>query len=417
MKFIWFLIFVFQISAQELAEKILQEEGGFQFGLVLPVQYNPSKKYILGICLHGLGGSGEEMAQKLGLYTRYMNIILACPNGNIPDPKRNATRWGYEESIDYLLNFIRYVQTKFNYQSKISLFGYSLGGNQGVYTISQYPQIFSHFVGISGGYSSLSKEQIKNIDPNLKILLISGDTGSGEIYTKKALDKRYKEFQKNGLNVNRIVLKGLEHELNSKLSYNVMRWYAKSHSAYKESFWIFRGNYYPFYQKALSEFQDGNYNLVLQTLKQSLKLNPIFPPSHLLYLRSCLRAGSMTGLNKSLFPTLQFYSNDPFYSNKEIFYFLIEFRKTIYNDNKMKEFYIRFLSEKIQESEDTLAPIYTAEIYYLLTHFANDLKMNEETKNFKERAKLYYSQVSNSEKSHTYAKVEKKLEWLDSLKD
>ncbi len=417
MKLLCFFFLSFHIFAQELSNTIQQEEGGFQFGLVLPVQYDPSKKYILAICLHGLGGSGKEMAQKLGFYTRYMNIILACPNGNIPDPKRNATRWGYEESMDYILNFIRYMQTKFNYQNKISLFGYSLGGNQGIYTISQYPQMFSHFVGFSGGYASLSKEQIENIDQGIKILLISGDTGNGEIYTKNALDKRYKELKQKNLFVSRIILKGVEHELNFKLLYDGILWYAKNHFAYKENFWIFRGNYYAFYKKALMEFEEGNYNQSLKTLKQSLKINPIFSPSHLLYLRSCLRAGSMTGLNKSLFPTLQFYSNDPFYHNKEIFQFFTEFRKTIYNDDKMKEFYIRLLGEKIQESEDILSPIYSAEVYYLLTHFANDLNRKDEIKNFQDKAKFYYSQVNPQENFYKYAQVEKKLKWLESLEN
>ncbi|MCX7999397.1 MAG: hypothetical protein N3A69_10685, partial [Leptospiraceae bacterium] len=353
------------------------------------------------------------MAEKLGTYTRYMNIILACPNGNIPDPKRNATRWGYSESMDYLLNFIRYVQAKFNYQGKISLFGYSLGGNQGIYTVSEYPQMFSHFVGISGGYSNLTKEQLQNIDKNLKILLISGDTGAGEIYTKNSLDKRYKELKQKELNVSRIVLKNQEHEINYKLAYNVMRWYAKNHSAYKSNFWIFRGNFYPHYQKAQLEFQEGDYLSAMQTLKKSMKLNPIFPPSHLLYLRSCLRSGNMTGLNRALFSTLQFYSNDPFYENKEIFSFFVEFRKTIFNDKSLKEFYIRFLSEKILEIEDILLPIYTAEIYYLLSRFALDIKREEDLKTFKEKAKYYYSQVNTSETTFTKAKVSQKLEWLE----
>ena len=96
----------------------------FNDTVVLPVNYNKEKKYLLAICLHGLFGSGKSMAKDFSPYSRYMNMILACPNGNIPDPSRNATKWGNEDSVEYLQKYLEYIKSKYNVSDDPFLIGF-----------------------------------------------------------------------------------------------------------------------------------------------------------------------------------------------------------------------------------------------------------------------------------------------------
>jgi len=401
-----FFLFNFSLRTQTLQEYVLKKED-ITYGIILPVNYNPNRKYLLGICLHGLGGNGIDFAIKLGYYSRYMNMILACPNGNVPDPLRNSTKWG-EGSEEYVLNFVKKIQSKYLVSSKVALFGFSQGGNFGLNLSLKYSDMFSHFVGISGGYTETSEELLENIN-KFPILLLSGDTGPGEVYTKKALDNKYKFLSKYTKDVIRITLKGEKHELSPKLNYSAMKWYAKTNPAFKSDFWIFRGNYYFSYLKALNKFETTNYKKAVDEIKKSLKLNPIFPPSHLLFLLSSWKLGNLTSLQKSIFMTLQFYSNEPYFDAKGIFEFFKEFYITIVNDEKLKEYYIGLFSEKILELEDILLPVYSGEIYFLLYKLETSQKNFEQARYYKQKAIYYFSQVPTDDLLYKQAKVEEKI--------
>jgi predicted esterase len=408
-----FIFFFSFLQADVIEENISKEEGGYKYGFVLPVNFNPERKFLLGVCLHGLGGNGPDFAKRLGYYTRYMNIILACPNGNHPDSVRNSTKWG-PDSPDYLFNFIKKMQSKYQTTGKVVLFGFSQGGNHGLNLSLGQPELFSHFIGISGGYMELDSDHLENVG-KIKILLISGDKGAGEAYTKKALDARYKLLSKKGKEVYRKTIRGEQHELSPKLLYSAMRWYAGTNPFFKPNFWIFKGNYYPVYLLARKKFQIADYRKAMEVIRKSLKLNPVFPPSHLLYLKAALRAGSLSSVQKSVFMTLQFYSNDQSFDSKGIFDFFEEFFMTIQNDSQLVNYYIRLFSEKALEIEDTLLPVYSGEMYLFLTKLLLNTEDKASFLQMKEKAIYYFSQVPADDPCFSRGGVEKKLAYLYAL--
>ncbi len=394
-------------------DTIDHKKNGYRFGLVLPVNYQPQKKYILGVCLHGLGGNGIEFAQKLGYYTRFMNILLACPNGNIPDPNRKATRWGYESSNDYILNFVNLIKESYNTYPEIVLIGFSQGGNQGILTSLLYPSQFPYFIGISGGYYNLPSELIPVLS-DIKMLLISGDTGSGEIYTKNVLDYKFKLYKSHS-GVYRKTIKGEEHYVSSKMAYSSLRWYASVNKAYKKGFWIFQGDYYQFFQQAETLRREGNFKESIELYHKSFKYNPVFPPSHLGYARANLLVGSLTHFRKSFFKVLELYSLFPDYEPHEVFELLEEIYKTIYNDKSLKEFFLRFFSDKIESYDDSILPIYKAEVYFLMAKIALSLQESDQYSMYIDKAKFYYSQVDQDDYLYKIGSVSEKLEIIRKL--
>jgi phospholipase/carboxylesterase len=54
--------------------------GGRPFGLFVPANYDPSRKWPLAVLLHGLGGSGEGMALEFSEFADASGLILVAPN-------------------------------------------------------------------------------------------------------------------------------------------------------------------------------------------------------------------------------------------------------------------------------------------------------------------------------------------------
>ncbi|HNH01723.1 MAG TPA: alpha/beta hydrolase-fold protein, partial [Leptospiraceae bacterium] len=183
-----FLFFIFIITNESFAQikldNIFTYEDGISYSTVLPVNYNKNKKYILAIGLHGLFSDGSRMVNPFSYYSRYMNIILVCPDGNFTDNGRNGVKWGYDKSDKYILNLVELIKTKYKVYDDVFLFGFSQGGNQGLQTALTNPDIFRYFAGLSGGYTSLTDKQISTAG-KINILFISGDTGEGEAFTKR----------------------------------------------------------------------------------------------------------------------------------------------------------------------------------------------------------------------------------------
>ncbi|MCB1176591.1 MAG: hypothetical protein KDK36_03325, partial [Leptospiraceae bacterium] len=298
----------------------------YQYGLILPANFNPKKKYLLGICLHGLGGNGVEFALKLSYYSRYMNMILACPNGNIPDPTRKSTKWGYDKSEEFILNFESMLREKYNLFPGTLLIGFSQGGNQGILTSLMHPTLFPYFIGISGGYNDLSPELEQSL-PEVKMLLLSGDRTSGEVFTKKALDAKFKLYNKHK-NISRQTIKGEKHHVSNKMAYSAFKWYASVNKNFKKRFWVFKGNYFYYFKKAVRFKKEGKFKESKDYYKKSLVINPVFPPSHLGYCRSSLMMGSVTQFRKSIFKVLEFYSFFPEYESSDVFELFDDVYKT-----------------------------------------------------------------------------------------
>ena len=112
---IYIFLFLFttnSIYSQIKLDNIYNVEYGISYSIVLPVDYNKNKKYILAIGLHGLFSDGNRMINPFSYYSRYMNIILVCPDGNFADNGRNGVKWGYEKSEGYYfrIGFKQYVE-------------------------------------------------------------------------------------------------------------------------------------------------------------------------------------------------------------------------------------------------------------------------------------------------------------------
>src|SRR6185295_6159720 len=123
--FLALLISNIPLPAQAREDLFKADSEEFEYSVSLPVNFELKRKYLLGICLHGLGGSGKSMIAPFSYYSRYMNMILACPEGNIADPSRNGKKWGYAESHAYVISFLEHLKKKYNIYPEVFLFGFS----------------------------------------------------------------------------------------------------------------------------------------------------------------------------------------------------------------------------------------------------------------------------------------------------
>lgn len=393
MKLRFFLVICatfFSLYSEDLAD--YKEEDGFNYSISLPVHFQKEKKYILGICLHGLGGSGKNMIKDFALYTRYMNIILACPNGNIPDPSRNATKWGNEDSIDYIYSFYEYIKSKYNILDEPLLMGFSQGANQALYLSLKDPDIFKTVVLLSGGYSEIAKEYFPNVN-KLKLLFISGDTGPGEVYTLKRMNERLEALKPfTEKSIPQIICKGFSHETNPQYSFKILSWYVRQNKKYKKEFWIYKGDYYNIFLEGESEFKKNNYLGSLEIYKKSLKINPVYPPSVLRYSHSALLNGKMKSFRKSFFKGIALFSEDPVFSGIYVSELFEDIRITFKQDVKLRNYFLQKLESEINENEAKYIPILQAEIFFLLGHLSIYSGNEVEALNYFESArKLYIS--------------------------
>jgi hypothetical protein len=366
-------------------------DGGYQFALVLPINFDPSKKYLLSICLHGLAGNSVNMAADLSYYTRYMNMILACPYGNIQDPTSKSLKWGYENSDEYILKFNEFIKKKYNVYPEVFLIGFSQGGNQGLHTVMKYPEVFAYFAGLSGGYTKLN-ELNSVITFKTKIVLLSGDKGSGEIYVKKMQDRAFTKLKKK-FTVTRKVIPNLEHKISPAIAYSAFRWYLDASEKFKKTFWLYNGDYVKNFQKGEDEFAKSNFSGSIKHYRKSLSQNPFFPPAAIRYSQSHLLEGKMSRFEKSLFPSLTLYSNFPYFNKSPVKETINYYKDLLSADASMQSYAIRFLNAKLQESEEVLSPEYNMEIYELLSYLYDKTNSAEESKTCKEKANKYKKSI------------------------
>ena len=412
---IFILYFLFSnpsLYSQNKLDSVIQEEG-FTYAISLPIDFKKEKKYLLGICLHGLYGSGKFMAKDFSVYSHYMNMILVCPNGNIPDPSRYATKWGSEESVEYILTFLEYIKRKYNLYDNHLLIGFSQGANQALYMALRNPEIWQTVAVLSGGYSDIPVENHPNIS-KIKLLFISGDTGPGEIYTLKRMNEKIAFFSPY-TKINQTIIKGHIHETSPLFAYNIFKWYIKDNPRFNKTFWLNKGDFYGEFSKGEDEFQKGNYSKSIEYFKSSLKLNPVYPLTHSRYAHAFLLSGKLKFFKRSFFKSLEIHTNDPTISRKNIPQLFEDLRITLKNDDKLRKYFIHYLESNLKEYEPMISGIFSAEINLLLAYLYKYSDDEDESKRALENAKTLFLSIEESSSDYLDFQVQKKIETTENF--
>lgn len=151
--------------------------------LLVPDGYDPTKPAGVMVLLHGLGGDGRQLRDRL--YSQFAgadNYILACPTAqkepadalseDDPGPLGQAMKhwWSYRPE-GFALSAVREVRRKYAVDDdRVIVSGYSMGGF-GTWNLGlRYPDRFSAMVPFAGGVSRTEYLNPKG-DPKLRPLV------------------------------------------------------------------------------------------------------------------------------------------------------------------------------------------------------------------------------------------------------
>ena len=414
MKFIQiFIIFAFLAASLNAQQKPLRtaDDRKYSYTVVEPVGFDSSRKYILVVCLHGLRGNSAEMAGVLSNYTRYMNMILLCIDGNIPDPERNARKWGYSESESYILGTVHKIRSMYNLMPETLLIGYSQGASQALLTAVRNPDLFPYSANVSGGNITPDEKNSENVS-KLKVLFLAGDTGDAEKKIKQYLSEKAKLFSKKTDTAFKS-FKNHKHDFSHHMAYASLKWYMEKSRRYGADFWMNKGDYLSYYEKGEALFEEGQYEKSRKYFRKSISINPFFPPAALSYTHAALMLGNMSSFTKSFFPSLELYSSFPFFEEKRVFTLFSQLNATVSQDEHLQKFLIRFLSDKIEQYVEVLHPAFAGEVYFTIFRFAIRNSMLEEAKTSKKKAMKLYSKVDKNSSIYNDADIGNKMAELD----
>lgn len=407
----WFLLLFAanEVYSQIKLDNIFTYEDGISYSTVLPINYNKNKKYILAIGLHGLFSDGSRMVNPFSYYSRYMNIILVCPDGNFTDNGRNGVKWGYDKSDKYILNLVELIKTKYKVYDDVFLFGFSQGGNQGLQTALTSPNIFRYFAGLSGGYTSLTDKQIANAG-KINILFVSGDTGEGEAFTKREMDNRFQVLKRYNPYAIRKIYPGVRHEVTPEQAFFMFDW-LMSVSQKDKTGNIIKEDYYKSYLESANSLTNGKYQESIQYAYGSIEKNKIFAPSYFNLLSAFFGSQNISNFKKYFFQTLELYSSYDFFDVVPLLN-LIENIKLSDVDFLIKEKFLEFFQAKLNEHESKLSNLFKGEIYLLIAelyilHHNSDLARAS----FK-KALSFYLQVNPKSTVYLDGQVKKKVTYI-----
>lgn len=411
--FLFFLLPHLSLDANLRKDLMLHNEEGYNYALSLPANYSENKTYVLAICLHGLNGSGLSLIRPLAPYAHYMNMILACPDGNIPDPNRNSTKWGYAGSTEYLIGFLKFMKSKYKVHPSVVLIGFSQGGNQGLYMALRNPSLWPYFISISGGYSDIPTKYLSNAR-KVKIFFFSGDTGPGEIYTKNKMDSRFDVLRKFKT-TKRFILKGHEHKVNHRVAYYSLKWFAEVSGMYKKSFWIHKGDFLEHFENGEKFFKDNDYENAYSEFSKCIHINPVFPPGIARFSNTAILSGEMQAFKSSFFSSLEFHTNDPYFRRKEIFQLIDQIPDLVSRDPVLIQDMIGFLEQGFADSEDKMDSYFISEMYYLIGHLYRGDGNQEKYLENMNNAKFHFSQLDEDSFFYQEAEVNRKLDAISSI--
>ena len=316
---VFFCLFSKNILSQIKLDNSYIYEEGISYSITLPIDFDKNQKYYLALGLHGLGGDGGKLALPFSYYTRYMNMILVCPDGNIPDRERNSVKWGYEKSEIYIRKLVKLLKLKFNLEEEIFFFGFSQGANQGLGTSLKFPESFKYFAAFSGGYTSLNEKQLQN-SSKVDILFLSGDLGEGEIFTKKEMDSRYLLLKKYQSKIERKIFAGLKHEVIFEEIFYSLDWFRKKvkNNIYQNQIYM---DYLPSYNEGLDFHLKGNFKESTLSIYDSINKNKYFSPNYLLLTKNFFMNQDIENFKKTFFYSILSYSEYDFFDQTQLFDF------------------------------------------------------------------------------------------------
>lgn len=397
------------IYAQIKLDNIFTIEDGISYSIVLPVNYNKNKKYLLAVGLHGLFSDGSRMVNPFSYYSRYMNIILVCPDGNFTDNGRNGVKWGYDKSEKYILNLVDLIKSKYKVYDDVLLFGFSQGGNQGLQTALSSPTIFRYFAGLSGGYTTLTDKQISNA-AKINILFISGDTGEGEAFTKREMDSRFQVLKRYNPYATRKIYQGIRHEVTHQQAFDMFDWLMMV-SQKDRTTHLIREDYFKSYSESTNALSNERYSESIQYAYDSISRNKFFAPSYYNLVSSFFSMKDILSFKKHFFAMTELYSTYPFFDHTPVLN-LIEDIKLSDVDFLTKEKFLEFFQTKMIEYEPRLSNLYKGEIYLLLAelHIINHNTQYARA-SFK-KSLSFYNQMNPKETIYLDAQIKRKMVYI-----
>lgn len=399
----------FSLSAQIKLDNSYFVEDGITYSVVFPINYNKNKKYPLAIGLHGLGGDGSRLIIPFSYYSRYMNMILVCPDGNIPDGK-NGVKWGYDKSEKYILSLVDLIKQKYKVYDDIFLFGFSQGGNQGLQMALGYPEMFRYFAGLSGGYTSLTDRHFNNAG-KVNILFVSGDTGDGEVYTKREMDSRFAVLKKYNPYAMKKVFAGMKHDFTHEEAYEVFSWYLKVSNRDTKGYSTITGDYFKSYSDSIVQFNAGKYDDSIRFAKESLQKNKSFAPAYMNMLAAYFYKEDLENFKRHFYPTLEMYSKFGFFDHAEPLK-LIENLKLSPAEFLSKGKFQDYLNLKLPEFSDRLSELYLGEVHLLIGELCILEQKNVKAKEMFRKAVVYYQKLNSKESYYQDAQVKRKIAYL-----
>jgi predicted esterase len=387
----FFLIFLCLFTNSLLSQIKLDNsyfyEDGISYSITLPIDFDKNQKYYLALGLHGLGGDGGKLALPFSYYTKYMNMILVCPDGNLPDRERNSVKWGYEKSDKYILKLIKQLKLKFNLEEEIFFFGFSQGANQGLGTSLKFTELFKYFAAFSGGYTVLNEKQFQN-SSKVNILFLSGDTGDGEVFTRKEMDSRYSILKKYKSKIERKIFNGLKHEVSFEEIFYSMDWFRKQvkNTIYQNQVYL---DYLPSYNEGVDFYLKGRFKEAILSVYDSINKNKYFSPNYLILTKSFFFSQDIENFKKTFFNCILSYSEYDFFDQKELFdfYDIIQEAET---DFLLKEKIAEFIIVNLRKNKKEISDINQAELNFLLANIYSKTRNTEKAKiHFKISEKLY----------------------------
>jgi hypothetical protein len=384
---ILFLCLSNSIFAQINFQNVYRYEKEFTYTVILPIDYDKNKKYSLAIGLHGLFGDGSKMLSPFSYYSRYMDIILVCPDGNILDTERRSVKWGYDKSEKFLLDFRKHIQKKYNVYEDVLLFGFSQGANQGLTIATSKPETFKYFAGISGGYTNLSEKQIIN-SSKISILFQSGDTGEGEVYTKTEMDNRFQVLQKINSQIERKVYPGLRHEVSFEEAFDMFAWFFKV-SKRKNSL---KEDYFPSYQKSIRNYFEGKLEESIQNSLDSISKNPDFVPNYFNLSLCYFHSGKINLFKENFFSTLEYYSYYKFFDTQNLHDFFVLIKETEIDYIKKVKL-IDFFQSEMKARENQLSDFIKAEMNLLIAEIFFRYPNKKEAKKHFLKSLLFFDKL------------------------
>ena len=408
-KFVFLFLFFLttnSVYSQIKLDNIFTIEDGISYSIVLPVNYNKNKKYLLAVGLHGLFSDGSRMVNPFSYYSRYMNIILVCPDGNFTDNGRNGVKWGYDKSEKYILNLVDLIKSKYKVYDDVLLFGFSQGGNQGLQSALSSPNIFRYFAGLSGGYTSLTDRQISNAG-KINILFISGDTGEGEAFTRREMDNRFQVLKRYNPYAIRKIYPGIRHEVIHEQAFYMFDW-LMTVSQKDRSTHLIKEDYFKSYFDSTNALASEKYAESIQYAYDSISKNKIFAPTYFNLASSFFSMKDTLSFKKFFFPMLELYSTYSFFDHSPVLN-LIENIKLSDVDFLIKEKFLEFVQTKLNEYETRLSNLYKGEIYLLLAELHIINHNTQYARAAFKKSLSFYTQINPKETIYIDAQVKKKL--------